>query len=90
MNEHGKSDGLVLPVKPSNKAGRPEAEKVEGRGPAEGNPREDSARRTQRRTSASSALERVRHAASEAWRYYPRQEPDAGKPHVRICAGGGS
>jgi hypothetical protein len=30
MNERGKSDSLVVPEKPSNKAGRPVAEGVEG------------------------------------------------------------
>jgi hypothetical protein len=77
-------------VKPTNKAAQAVAERVEGRGPAKGNSSESSACRTQRRESASSAFERVRQAAREAWRYHPRQEPDAGKPHVRICAGGGS
>jgi len=63
MNERGKSDGLVVPGKPSNKAGQPAAEKVEGRRPAKGNPRESSAYRTQGRASATPALERVRQAA---------------------------
>jgi group II intron reverse transcriptase/maturase len=63
MDERGKSDGLVVPGKPSNKAGQPAAEKVEGRGPAEGNPLEGSAGRTQRRETVSTALERVRQAA---------------------------
>jgi RNA-directed DNA polymerase len=90
MDGRGKSDSLVVPEKPSNKAGRPVAERVEGRGLAKGNSLEGSACRTQGRESASSALERVRQAARESWRYHPRQEPDAGKPHVRICAGGGS
>jgi hypothetical protein len=35
-------------------------------------------------------IKRGGQAAREAWRYHPRQEPDAGKPHVRIRAGGGS
>ena len=37
MNERGKSDNLVVPAKPPNKAGEPVAEVVEGRGLAEGN-----------------------------------------------------
>ena len=37
MHDRGKSDGPVLPAKPSNKPGRPGAEVVEGRGLAEGN-----------------------------------------------------
>lgn len=63
MNERGKSDGQVVPVKPPNKAGQPAAEGVEGRGPAKGNPNQQNAFRTQSRQSAHSALERVRQAA---------------------------
>jgi hypothetical protein len=63
MNERGKSYGLVVPEKPSNKAGRPVAEGVKGRRPAKGNTLEGSAYRTQGRVSASSAFERVRQAA---------------------------
>ena len=33
----------------------------------------------------SQALERIRHAVAVT---HPRWEPHAGKPHVRICAGG--
>lgn len=63
MNERGKSDGQVVPVKPPNKAGQQAAEAVEGRGPAKGNPNQQNASRTQSRHSAHSALERVRQAA---------------------------
>ena len=86
MNERGKSDSLVVPEKPSNKAGRPVAEGVEGRGLAKGNLPEVGARRTQSRASALSTFGRGRQEG----RHDPRQEPDAGKLHVRICAGGGS
>ncbi len=48
MNERGKSDSLVVPEKPSNKAGRPVAEGVEGRGLAKANLLEGSTCRTQR------------------------------------------
>ena len=64
MNEHGKSDRPVVPAKSPNNAGRPVAEEMEGRGLAKGNSQEQHAPRTQRRTSAQSALERVRQAAS--------------------------
>ena len=37
--------------------------------------------------SVSQNLDRVRQATGFAVRH-PRQEPYAGKPHVRICAGG--
>jgi hypothetical protein len=38
MDERGKSDKPVLPVKSSNKAGPPVAERMEGRGSTKGNP----------------------------------------------------
>ena len=46
----GKSDRPVVPTKPPNKAGRPAAEVVEGRGLAKGNADEQNAPRTQSRT----------------------------------------
>jgi group II intron reverse transcriptase/maturase len=60
---HGKSDSSIVPQKSPNKAGQPAAEGMEGRELAKGNSREQNAPRTQRRTSAPSALERVRQAA---------------------------
>jgi RNA-directed DNA polymerase len=63
MDGSGKSDSSVVPQKPPNKAPRGETEGVEGRGLAKGNPREQNASRTQGRTDAQSALERVRQAA---------------------------
>jgi RNA-directed DNA polymerase len=64
MNGRGKSDSSVVPMKPPNNAGPlPAAEVVEGRGLAKGNSPEGNAFRTQRRGDASSAVERVRHAA---------------------------
>lgn len=62
-NDLGKSDRAVVPTKPPNEAGRPAEEAVEGRALAKGNLREQNASRTQRRTDAPSALERVRQAA---------------------------
>ena len=63
MNGGGKSDSFVVPTKPSNEAGLPAEEVVEGRGLTKGNSPEGNAFRTQRRGDASSALERVRQAA---------------------------
>jgi group II intron reverse transcriptase/maturase len=63
MDDLEKSDGPMVPTKPSNKAERSDAERVEGRGLAKGNPSQQNAPRTQHRTSAQSALERVREAA---------------------------
>jgi len=65
MDGRGKSDGLVVPGKPPNNAGRPAAEAAEGRGPAKGNSLRRNAPRTQSRAGAPSALERVRQAAGK-------------------------
>jgi RNA-directed DNA polymerase len=64
MHGQGKSDRLMVPEKPPNKDGpTTSAEAVEGRGLAKGNTDEQNAPRTQRRTIAPSALDRVREAA---------------------------
>lgn len=64
-NGREKSDGVVVPAKPSNNAERSAAETGEGRTPAKGNPQERNALRTQCRDSAPSALARVREAAKK-------------------------
>ena len=66
MNDHEKSDSSIVPKKPSNKsdARRAEAETVEERGLAKGNPSEVDMPRTQGRShDVPSGLERVREAA---------------------------
>jgi len=63
MNGRGKSDSLVVPGKPPNKAVEPAAEAVEGRRLAKGNSPERNMHRTQSRQGMPSALERVRQAA---------------------------
>lgn len=63
-NDREKSDGPMVPTKPSNKAERLDAERAEGRGPTKGNPHQQNASRMQCRTDAQSALERVRLAAA--------------------------
>ena len=65
MNECGKSDRPVVPVKSSNNVGQPAAEGMEGRGLTKGNPLEQNASRTQSRSNAPSALERIRQAANK-------------------------
>src|SRR5277367_460767 len=66
MYDLRKSDGPVVPAKPSNKAEPSAAEGVEGRGPAEGNTDEQNVPRTQRRIEgARSALDRVRQRARQ-------------------------
>lgn len=63
MNDHRQSDRSVVPAKSPNNAGRPAAEGMEGRDLAKGNLREQNASRTQCRSDAPSALERIRQAA---------------------------
>jgi hypothetical protein len=79
--------------------GRPKsssAEEVEGRGPAKGNRRESRTLWTQCRNTGRTRFSR-RYVGRDvkfvslcpSTRHYPRQEPDAVIPPVRICAGGG-
>jgi hypothetical protein len=65
MNERGKSDSLVVPVKPPNNAARATAEAVEERRLAEGNA--DSKTRPGHRAGpdAPNALDRVRRIAKQ-------------------------
>ena len=63
INGRGKSDSLIVPGKPSNKALGQATEVVEGRRLAKGNLLERNTLRTQGRAGVLSALERVRQAA---------------------------
>ena len=63
MHGRGKSDSVVVAVKPANKAVPTDAELVERRTGAEGNASQQSAHRAQDRESVSQALERIRHAS---------------------------
>jgi RNA-directed DNA polymerase len=63
MHEHGQSDSSVVPRKSPNNAAEPAAEAREGSGLAKGNSPDSHEDRTQRRTSSSNGLERVRQAA---------------------------
>ena len=83
---HGpeKSDPAIVAGKPTNKAERSATESVEPRAGTKGNAGQQSTHRTQRRISVSQALKRIRPFAVS----HPRWEPHAGKPPVRICAGG--
>ena len=63
MHDHGQSDSPIVPTKFPNKAGRPAAEGMAGRGLATGNSRQPTAPRAQDRVGAPSALERVRQGA---------------------------
>jgi RNA-directed DNA polymerase len=59
----GKSDRGVVPTKSPNNAPRGAAEAMEGRPRAKGNPDEQNVSRTQGRTDATNALDRIRQAA---------------------------
>src|ERR1700751_5802685 len=84
---HGpeKSDPVIVAGKPTNKAERSAAEMVEPRTGTKGNADRQSTHWTQSQARVSQALERIRQAVAVT---HPRWEPHAGKPHVRICAGG--
>jgi hypothetical protein len=82
---HGpeKSDLAIVAGKPANKAERSAAELVEPRVGTKGNAGQQSTLRTvpdKRVTGAGTHTATCRH--------HPRWEPYAGKPPVRICAGG--
>ena len=84
MHEREKSDLAIVAVKLANKAEQSATELVERRARTEGNAGQHSTCRAQNRVSVSPALERIRQVR----RQYLRWEPYAGKPPVRICAGG--
>jgi RNA-directed DNA polymerase len=63
MNEGGKSDSPVVPVKPPNNAASAVAEVVEGRGLAEGNTTSKTRPGPRAGLDAPSALDRVREVA---------------------------
>ena len=84
---HGpeKSDPVIVAGKPTNKVERSAAELVERRAGTKGNAGQLSTCRTPSRIGVSQGV--GSHTATIC-RQYPRWEPYAGKPHVRIWAGG--
>ena len=86
MHEHRQSDDGIVPTKSPNKPRQLGAEEMEGRPSAKGKAQHGCMSRTQSRT---------RHVTSGGVhtsarrRQYPRQEPDAVIPLVRIREGGG-
>src|ERR1043165_9425669 len=99
MHGHEKSDHAIVAEKPANKADYSgverstaelnAAESVERRAGTKGNADQQSTCRTQSRESVPQSLERIRKVAVTHFAVtYPRWEPDAGKPHVRISGGG--
>ena len=85
MHGHEKSDLVIVAVKPTNKAEGSAAELVERRAGTKGNAHQQSTRRTQSRVSVT---QDAGSYTAPNCRTYPRWEPYAGKPHVRIWAGG--
>src|ERR1700722_19918034 len=64
MNGPEKSDPLIVPKKPANKAGRSAAESVEGRSGTKGNAGLQSTVRTQSRAAVSQAQCRIQEAVN--------------------------
>jgi RNA-directed DNA polymerase len=64
MNGPEKSDPLIVPKKPANKAGRSAAESVEGRSGTKGNAGLQSTVRTQSRAAVSQAQGRIQEAVN--------------------------
>src|SRR5947209_10277431 len=64
MNGAKKSDSLIIPAKPANKAGPPVAEPVEGSSGTERNAELQSTVRTQSREAVSQAQDRIRGAVT--------------------------
>src|SRR3954469_4789264 len=60
MNGAKKSDSLIVPAKPANKAGHPAAELVEGSSGTKRNAKLQSTVRTQSREAVSQAQDRIR------------------------------
>ena len=85
MHGYEKSDLAIVAVKPANKVERSAAELVERRAGTEGNAGQLSTRWAQ---SQISVTQDVGSSTASKCRRYPRWEPYAGKPPVRICAGG--
>ena len=63
MHVSGESDDPIVPAKPANKTGQPEAESAEGRGSAKGNTFQTAADRAQDRSHVSNGVEGVRQLA---------------------------
>jgi hypothetical protein len=85
MNGLEKSDLAIVVGKLTNKAERSAAELAEPRAGTKGNAGQPSTCWTQSRISVTQGV--GLHTAAYC-RRYPRREPYAGKPHVRIWVGG--
>ena len=89
MHGRKQSGPAIVAAKSPNKAARAVAEAMEPRAGAEENASRQRTHRTLSRERVRNALERVRQRAHLCFVVsHPRGEPYAGKPHVRIYAGG--
>src|SRR5438445_796532 len=90
MHGGGKSDPVIVAVKPTNQAERSAAESVEPRAGTKGNAGQQSACRTQSRVSASQALERIRQAFAVWTRGRSRMRESCTYGSVRGARGDGT
>jgi hypothetical protein len=87
MHGREKSDLAIVAVKSLNKPGnRGGGDGAKGGGQGDCGPALHV--RTQSRESVSQTPVRITEKVARLRRHYPRWEPDAGKLHVRFCAGG--
>src|SRR5262245_9142403 len=86
MNALRQSDCRIVPAKSPNKSVQTVAEGMEGRRRREGNATRQLAYTGRRAGKLCGKRNGRRHCVC---RDDPSEEPDAGKPLVRICAGGG-
>jgi len=84
MHGRGKSDPVIVAVKPANKAEPSAAESVEPRPGTKGNVDQQSTRQAQDWESVSQALDRIRQVRRQT----PEVRAVCVKAHVRIRAGG--
>jgi hypothetical protein len=94
MHGHEKSDPAIVAVKPANKAKEAHCGGICGGGRSGVGGAKDGGRgecAPAKHVLDSEPDSRVTGAGAHTARcavIYPRQEPYAGKPHVRFCAGG--
>ena len=93
MHGHEKSDLVIVAVKPTNKARKAPAEASAGAVAAESVERRAGAKGNTTSKARTGLITGSRVTGAGAYTAtcavtHPRQEPYAGKPHVRIWAGG--
>src|SRR5664279_592527 len=84
MHGHGKSDGCIVPAKPSNNAASAVAEMVEGRRPAKGNTDRPTRSGRSAGSGVSIGLDRVRRAVARGHEAADLASPVACRPTRRV------